>query len=550
LACDGSVSKKGAARSDAAVEYYSVNRDLLADVQHLLLRLGIQSRVQLKQGRYLGQIHYSWRLTITSQDDVARFARAIPIVGAKAQTLAAWNVQRRRFDETLLADPIVAVEPAGETACRCITVEEDHTFTADDLVVHNSALTTVRYPIYRMERNPGIRVMLGCYDQSLANLFSRQSRRIAQDRGFRGGEIRAQDEWETIGGGSFRAVGVGGGITGRGADLIIIDDPIRSREEANSERWRDRIFDWYTNDIYTRLEPGGAIILIQTRWHEDDLAGRILASPDGPNWTVIQLPAEAEADDPLGREEGAALCPERFDLPALYDIKSVMGLDYYALYQQRPMAQEGGLYKQAWFRYATAEELAELGFDYISQAWDTASSQLGDWSACVTAGVAGNEVIVLDVFKARLETPDLLRAVKDQAAKWGPRMILVEDAASGIAIQQMLRRETRLPVVPVPAFRGGKLSHAQTNTPYVEGGRVRFGPGAYLTEFEHELLSFPTGTHDDQVDAFNILLTRIFNVALKRATSTDGSGRPDRAPAPLPANATNGAQRPRRVRQL
>ncbi len=103
LACDGSVSKKGAARSDAAVEYYSVNRDLLADVQHLLLRLGIQSRVQLKQGRYLGQIHYSWRLTITSQDDVARFARAIPIVGAKAQTLAAWNVQRRRFDETLLA---------------------------------------------------------------------------------------------------------------------------------------------------------------------------------------------------------------------------------------------------------------------------------------------------------------------------------------------------------------------------------------------------------------------------------------------------------------
>jgi predicted phage terminase large subunit-like protein len=148
------------------------------------------------------------------------------------------------------------------------------------------------------------------------------------------------------------------------------------------------------------------------------------------------------------------------------------------------------------------------------QAWDTASSQLGDWSACVTAGVAGNEAIVLDVFKARLETPDLLRAVKDQATKWWPRMILVEDAASGIAIQQMLRRETRLPVVPVPAFRGGKLSHAQSNTPYVEGGRVRFGPGAYLTEFEHELLSFPTGTHDDQVDAFNILLTRIFNVAL------------------------------------
>src|SRR5262249_47135962 len=145
-----------------------------------------------------------------------------------------------------------------------------------------SALTTVRYPIYRMEQNPGIRVMLGCYDQSLANLFSRQSRRIAQDRGFRGREIRGQDEWETIGGGSFRAVGVGGGITGRGADLIIIDDPIRSREEANSERWRDRIFDWYTNDIYTRLEPGGAIILIQC------LAGDSRVLHSDATWVAIK----------------------------------------------------------------------------------------------------------------------------------------------------------------------------------------------------------------------------------------------------------------------
>jgi predicted phage terminase large subunit-like protein len=401
-----------------------------------------------------------------------------------------------------------------------------------------SAMSTVRYPAYRMEQNLGMRVMLGCYDQSLASLFSRETRRIMQNRGLRGGEVRAQDEWETIGGGSFRAVGVGGGITGRGADLIVIDDPIRSREEANSERWRDKIWAWYTNDIFTRLEPGGAIILIQTRWHEDDLAGRILASPDGPNWTVVQLPAEAEESDPLGRELGAALNPERFDIQALADIKLVLGLDYYALYQQRPMSAEGGLYKQVWFRYIAADELAKVEFDYILQAWDTASSTLGDWSACVTAGVRGPEVTILDVFTARLEAPDLLRAVKEQAAKWSPRMILVEDASSGIAIQQMLRRETRLPVVPVPAFRGGKLSHAQANAPYIEGGRVIFGPGAYLTEFEHELLGFPAAKRDDQVDAFTILLTRIFTIALKRASSSDGSGRGERSATPPPIPGT------------
>jgi len=153
------------------------------------------------------------------------------------------------------------------------------------------------------------------------------------------------------------------------------------------------------------------------------------------------------------------------------------------------------------------------------------------------------------VFTARLEAPDLLREVKEQAAKWSPRMILVEDASSGIAIQQMLRRETRPPVVPVPAFRGGKVSHAQANAPYIEGGRVLFGPGAYLTEFEHELLGFPTATRDDQVDAFNILLTRIFTIALKRASSTDGSGRGDRTPPP-PAAPVDVGQRAKKQRPI
>jgi len=389
-----------------------------------------------------------------------------------------------------------------------------------------SELATIRYPVYRMERDPSTRVMLACYNQDLANLFSREARRIAIARDLLGGGINSQEEWEIAGGGSFRAASSGGGgVTGRGADLIIIDDPIRSRADANNAHLREKVWAWYRNDIRTRLEPGGAIILILTRWHTDDLAGRILASEDGPNWTVCSLPAEAEEDDPLGREVGEALCPDRFDLAELRDLKSVLQIDYFALYQQRPVAEEGGLYQRAWFRYDPPPRTPEgdLAFEMIAQVWDTASSVNGDYSVCLTVGVKENRAYVVDVYRARMETPDLLRQVRNQAERWHPTVILVEDASSGIAVIQMLRRETRLPLVAVPANRGGKLTHAKANLPYLEGGRVSFCPGPYLPEFEAELLSFPAARHDDQVDALNIALTRIFSSSPRKAGSHRGS---------------------------
>jgi hypothetical protein len=140
FACDGSVSQPGKARKDVCLEFYSVSHDLLADVQRLLLRLGIQARLQEKRSVWGNQPYASWRLAVTSQDDAARFAARIPIIGKKPRTLAAWYVQRTKFDETLLPDPITAIEDAGELPCRCLTVEDDHTFTVDDLVVHNSEL--------------------------------------------------------------------------------------------------------------------------------------------------------------------------------------------------------------------------------------------------------------------------------------------------------------------------------------------------------------------------------------------------------------------------
>lgn len=392
-----------------------------------------------------------------------------------------------------------------------------------------SECTTIRYPIYRMEREPSTRVILGCYNTDLATKFSRDSRRIARERGLCGPGLKnTEEEWEIIGGGGLRTAAVGAAPTGRGGDLIIIDDPVRSREDANSEAYRNKTWDWYTNDMYTRLEPGGAMIIILTRWHEDDLAGRILNSEDGPNWTVCSLPAEAEEHDPLGRAVGEALCPDRYDEEALAEIRGVMGIDYYALYQQRPVADDGGLYKRDWFVYAKPPTTVrgDLLFDSIIQAWDTASSKLGDYSVCVTAGVTATQVYILDVFRERLESPDLKREVERQAAMWEPRVILIEDASSGTSIQQMLKRETRLPIIAVPPHKAGKVSHARANAVYFEGGRVIFCPGPYLPALERELLSFPAGAYDDQVDAINVLLSRVFAaVAAGRAGSHSGSGR-------------------------
>jgi hypothetical protein len=195
-------------------------------------------------------------------------------------------------------------------------------------------------------------------------------------------ERTAVSDWETAIGGGLRAVGVGGGVTGRGADLIVIDDPVKSREEANSQAYRDRVYDWFRDDLYTRQEPGAAMLLILTRWHLDDLAGRILASPDGSERTTVTLPALAEANDLLGRAEGQALWPVRYDEMELARIRGTLGSSFESLYQQRPSALEGAIFKREWWRYFREQPK----FSRIVQSWDTAfkTAEANDYSVCTT----------------------------------------------------------------------------------------------------------------------------------------------------------------------
>lgn len=225
---------------------------------------------------------------------------------------------------------------------------------------------TVRFPSWMIERKQDMRFIVAAYNFSLASKFSRKIHRIVKARGIHLDRESIED-WTTAKEGGVHAVGVGSGVTGHGANGIIIDDPVKNREEAYSATYREKVWEWYKDDLYTRLEPDGFIVLIQTRWHYDDLAGRILASDNAHEWEVLKPPAIAEADDSIGRKEGETLCPERFDVDDLRGIKSVLGSDFESLYQQNPTAVAGSIFKRKWWQYY--RELPKL--NRIIQSWDT-----------------------------------------------------------------------------------------------------------------------------------------------------------------------------------
>jgi predicted phage terminase large subunit-like protein len=376
-----------------------------------------------------------------------------------------------------------------------------------------SETVTVRLPAYILEHDDTQRIILGAYNQTLAKKFSRKTRKIAASRMKLSKERTAVEDWETETFGGLRAAGVGCGVTGMGANWVIIDDPVKNREEANSETYREKCWDWYTDDLYTRLEPKAKIILIMTRWHEDDLAGRILASEDGPNWTVINLPALAEKDDPLGREEGEALCPERYDVAALNKIRLVMGASFQALYQQRPSAEEGEIFKREWWK--TYREVPKLKWVVLS--WDTAfkAKQENDYCACGVWGYDGINHYLLDRWKQKVNYPELKRTAKALAQKWGPRAVLIEDKASGQSLIQELQVETSMPVVAI-GVDTDKVTRAHAVTPTIEAGKVYLPESApWLQDYIDEMASFPNGVNDDDVDQ----TTQYLNWSRKRGES-------------------------------
>ena len=395
---------------------------------------------------------------------------------------------------------------------------------------------TIRYPVFRIEQDTEYRVIVGAYNQTLANKFSRKSRRIAKEVGITLATDRtAVDDWETTAGGGMRAVGVGGGITGQGGDLIIIDDPVKSREEANSMAYRDKVYDWYTDDLYTRLEPNGAIILIMTRWHEDDLAGRILNSDDGENWKVINLPAIAEDNDPIGRKIGEALCPERFDLPELQNIKRVLGRAFWGLYQQRPQEQEGELFKRSWF-----EIIPEIDeeIDARCRYWDFAATQDGgDYTVgALIARSKRGTYYVEDIVRGQWSTHNrnnaVLRTAQEDILRGNVSTCFEEEGGSSgkdasAAIIKLLSGYN----VHARRVTGSKEVRAEPFAAQCEGLNVKIVKDKWNEDYIDELTSFPNGANDDQVDAssggFNEVAINSIRISAKATTANYIMGRPD-----------------------
>lgn len=403
-----------------------------------------------------------------------------------------------------------------------------------------SETVTVRYTAWRMIMDPKMNVILGSYNQRLANRFSRKIRKLVDGKIALSKDRQAADEWETKDGGSLCAVGVGAGVTGFGADLILIDDPVKNRSEAESKAYRENTWDWFNDDIYTRLEPNAAIILIQTRWHEDDLAGRLLndMKNGGEQWEVVSLPAIAGRSgdtpvptaacgrkafgrrsvargvgsvpapiDPLGRVPGEALCPERYDIHALSRIEKKLGsYSFAALYQQNPVPLDGGIFKRSWFTRVVDKAPGGLkwfrGYDLAVSINTTA-----DYTASVRCAVdkQGN-IYIADAFRARIEYPEQRRYIIERMTEETDTSHGIEAALHGQALVQELLRETRLMRCVLRSVRTDKdkVTRALVWAAKAEAGKVILVGGTWIEEFLEEVCSFPNGSHDDQVDAMSL----------------------------------------------
>lgn len=370
-----------------------------------------------------------------------------------------------------------------------------------------SEQVTVRLPAFMLEKDPTKRVCVAAYSQTFVNKFSRKIRRIAESRITLSQERNAVEEWETEQGGSLRAVGVGGGVTGQGFDLIIVDDPIKSREEANSETFRNKVWDWFTDDLYTRQEPGCSIIIIQTRWHEDDLAGRILESDFADEWELINLPAEAEANDSLGRELGEPLCADRYDTDALNQLKTVLGSSYYALFQQRPQPEGGSIFKREWFQWY--DELPKVN-KYITNDFAVSQGD-GDFTEHAVWGVDNDENIYAVDWWSGQESPDKwIDALLSLAKQHKPLAVFSESGVIRKSIEPFLLKSMREQKV---FFRQEWLTRTADKIASSTGFQGRASCGKvflprgkqWAQDLLDQLLRFPSAKHDDKVDACSLL---------------------------------------------
>lgn len=379
-----------------------------------------------------------------------------------------------------------------------------------------SQLVSRLFPAWVAGRHPDWNIIGTSYSDQLAQKMSRDVARVVNDDPFRRlwpdwrlGHKRAQAEWDFAGGGGYRAAGVGTGITGRGANLAIVDDPIKSRKEADSNAVRDTLWGWFNDDLMTRLESPSLVVVMATRWHEDDLTGRLLsAEPD--QWHHVHIPAifegDSHADDP--RAPGEALWAERYPIEGLLERRRRDPHGFESLYQGNPIPKIGGLFRVEGFRHymSTPEAMAaECDWQIISVDATMGASKNSDFVEIMVVGGKGRRLFVLDDHHERMDFNQTKAAIRAMRAKWPRAQILIETKANGPALINDLARELGR-VTGFDPKSDSKEARAQFLASMVEGGDV-FLPTALLCSwvpaFLAEFAGFPAKKHDDRVDALS-----------------------------------------------
>jgi predicted phage terminase large subunit-like protein len=373
---------------------------------------------------------------------------------------------------------------------------------------------TIGYAVNRLEYDPGFRWLVGSYNQRQAEKISREIRKLARARGVLLSKERdTAGEWETQAGGGVRAVGAGAGVASVNADGILIDDPIGSRDEAESQAHRDRVWDWLTSDLLARCEPHTAVLMSMSRWHQDDPAGRLQDQHAG-RWEIIDLPGRAEENDPLGRALDEPLWPELRGEEWLTEKRAELReYGFASLIQGRPRPREGGMFKWGWWQ--DIDEVPRAG--PMVRYWDLAGTQARggghdpDYSAgALLCRMPDLRTAIVDVSRFRKSVAardaELEAVCLDDLARYGGRVRWWIETEAGIAgeerTQALVRRlQSHGMAVSTEHPTGKKIFRAEPLASKAEAGNVVLCPGAWREAFKAEAADFPNGSHDDQIDA-------------------------------------------------
>lgn len=399
----------------------------------------------------------------------------------------------------LIAGKLEAVE-RGEIKRLMITMPPRH---------GKSELASRRFPGWFIGRNAGKQIIAASYNSDLANDFGREVRNIVNSPEFSvlftaglAQDSKAANRWHTDEGGMYVAAGVGTAITGRGADILLIDDPFKDRQEADSEITRQRVWDWYTSTAYTRLMPGGAVVVINTRWHDDDLSGRLLAEQEtgGDQWDVLSLPAI--------NEQGEALWPEWYPLERLEQIKSVLpARDWNALYQQNPIPDDGDYFKADWF--GEYEELPPNLRMYGASDYAVTDGD-GDYTEHGIAGVDGSgNLYIADWWRKQATSDVWIESQCDLILRhtpmvWFGEKGVIQKAVEPYLMRRMQQREAFCRVEWLASI-ADKPTRARPIQALASMGKVYLPRRAtWKADLLSQMLRFPAGKYDDGVDVLSL----------------------------------------------